>query len=100
MFFLLMTSILPLPLHHLLFSVWAAHLPVFPTCPPTPTHLGYSCRVTGGGVGLGWRQGRAMISSRAHEEGILGVVWLESRPSLCPLKTTAGWGGVGGGAAG
>lgn len=52
MFFLLMTSILSLPLHHLLFSVWAAHLPVFPICPPTPTHLGYSCRFTGGGIGL------------------------------------------------
>lgn len=35
-----------------------------------------------------------MISSKAHEEGILSVVWLGSRPSLCPLKTTAGRGGL------
>lgn len=40
-----------------------------------------------------------MISSEAHEEGILGVVWLGSRPSLCPLKTTVGGGGGGGGEA-
>lgn len=52
MFFLLMTSILSLPLRHLLFSVWAAHLPMFPICPPTPTHLGYSCCFTGVGSGL------------------------------------------------
>lgn len=58
MFFLLMTSILSLPLHHLLFSVWAAHLPMFTICPPTPTHLGYSsCFTGGGGIGVGSRAG-------------------------------------------
>lgn len=62
MFFLLMTSILSLPLHHLLFSVWAAHLPMFPICPPYP-HSSGLLLLFHRGLGLGWRQGRAMISS-------------------------------------
>lgn len=70
MFFLLMTSILSLPLHHLLFFVWAAHLPMFPICPPTPTHLGYSCCFTG--VGIGLKAGPCRNSSKTHEEAILG----------------------------
>lgn len=54
MFFLVMTSLLSLPLHHLLFSVWAAHLPVFfPTRPPDPHSSGPPLSYPPGfGVGL------------------------------------------------
>lgn len=50
MFFLLMTSVLSLPLHHFLFPVWAAHLPCV-SYPFLPNHLEYCCCVVGG-----WRQ--------------------------------------------
>lgn len=54
MFFLLMTSILSLPLHHFLFSVWAAHLPRVSYL-SLPNHLDYCRRFIGGGVGVGGR---------------------------------------------
>lgn len=86
-----MTSLLSLPLHHLLFSVWAAHLPMSPLPP-----LIWAPLVVSPWVGSGWRQGRGTVSSEVPEEvhpGLLGVVCLGRRPSLCPLKTTAGGGG-------
>lgn len=48
MFFLLMTSFLSLPLHHFLFSVWAAHLPRVSYL-SLPNHLDYCRRFIGCG---------------------------------------------------
>lgn len=73
MFFLLMRSILSLPSHHLLFSVWASCVSYLS---PLPI-LGYCHRFTGGGNGLevglchDW-----LKSSIERVSGMLDVVWL------------------------
>lgn len=88
MFFLIMRSILSLPFHHLLFSVWAACV----SCLSPPTHLGLLLSFH---WGWEWVGGRAVpwLAKEQHWEGILECLMLYgwgTRPSLCPLKTTAG----------
>lgn len=88
-----MTSILSLPLHHLLFSVWAAHLPVFPICLSPPI---WTTVVVSLGVGVS-RRDRAMISHRAagHGEAVLGCLMLFGWGKLSISLSTQNncWGG-------
>lgn len=71
MFFLLMTSILSLPLHHFLFSVWAAHLPRVSYL-SLPTHLDYCRRFIGGGGGV---RGSAVLWLAKEQPGMERASW-------------------------